>query len=197
MWILGMGLTPDGRRLLCRVAHEKRLRVVDVATGAELPTFGDFDMQGSRIAVTPDGGRVIVPCWDHIELWDLKRGELRSTLRPDGETGLHVAVPSPDGKWLITGSYDGDVRAFDRRRKREVSRWNAGASVNDLAISPNSAHVLVAAKGQALWALGLPDLRRIAKLDGDADFYSCAAASPSTAVAGDVHGGVHFLDLLA
>ena len=81
-------------------------RVLDVATGVELSSFGDFNKNGTKIAVAPDGERVLVPCWSHVELWDLHRAEQRAVLSAEGETGIRMAASTPDGRWLITGSLE-------------------------------------------------------------------------------------------
>jgi hypothetical protein len=105
-------LSPDSRRLLTGDSGGV-LQVWDVQTGAEVKRIERLAGAINGLRVTTDGRQVLIA---HREaaLYDLETGHLLRTFEgPGGD--VSQAVPSPDGRWLLTASHDGAVRLWDFR----------------------------------------------------------------------------------
>jgi WD40 repeat protein len=110
----GGAVFPDGRRLLTGDGGG-RLQIWEVATGQEIrqanPIRGPFIdsitlLLGKQALVTGVGG---------VSLYDLETGQMIRRFQTDDPERDEVsqAVRSPDGRWLLTGSFDGKVRYWD------------------------------------------------------------------------------------
>jgi uncharacterized caspase-like protein len=104
---------------------------------------------GAAIAFSPDGRYILAGSSLHstypdnaAQLWDAATG--REVHRLKGHTGwVHAVAVSPDGKLLLTGSYDGTARLWDATTGRLVRRLEGHTSaVMSVAFSPNGEFIL-------------------------------------------------------
>ena len=92
---------------------------------------------------SPDGNTLARNSNNTILLWDVNTGSLKKTFKhkekADGYTDGAISVGfSPDGKYLVSGSYSGKVHLWDIKTGdfKRILNGHTG-NVNTLAISPN------------------------------------------------------------
>ncbi len=152
-----LAFTPDGKTLVSvGCLEDDRVRVWDVASGAEQRQFQGGRGDTGPLAISPDGRVATVAGYlNRIRMWDLAAGkELHTQHGLQGEvTGLAVFR---DGKWTALGSFDGVVRLYETKTGREVRSFPAEKhSIADLAFSPDGKQLLatVAYHPARLWDL--------------------------------------------
>jgi WD40 repeat protein len=150
--------SPDGRLLAVNCA-DKKLRLWDTATGkvareiehAAVPYALAISPDGQRVA-TGVGGEPIgpllhlnfTPCDDNpIYEWDLTTGRQLHELK--GHTYAVFGLDySPDGKYLVSASFDGSVRLWDAEQGVELDQVTGEGFATRAIFSPDGSHVLVA-----------------------------------------------------
>jgi WD40 repeat protein/serine/threonine protein kinase len=121
---VNVAFSPDGQRLAAG-GEENTVKIWDVKTGNQLQSpFGGHKGEVYTLAFSPDdGGRWIASGGEDttVKFWDSHTGKLVHTFR--GHLGLVSSVAfSPDGKFLVSGSRDHNVKVWDLSLLREVSR---------------------------------------------------------------------------
>jgi WD40 repeat protein len=115
--------TPDGKSLVT-ADSQKSVRVWSVATGQLLRAMGD-GKTGSLLALAPDGktaatnDRFGTP----VFLWDLTSGKGLHRLEGHEKDVVSLAF-SPDGKRLVSKSFDTEAFLWDPETGREVRRFH-------------------------------------------------------------------------
>jgi WD40 repeat protein len=161
--------SPDGRLLLTATAGPEGPPMGNLAwtweaeTGKERAAFGS-PLSLSRLppAWVP-GGRVLAPALPPRGLYNIEAAAALSVC--DGATGREVcrltghtkpltgAAPSPDGRWVLTGSWDRTARVWDAETGAPgVVLGGHEDAVHTVAVSPDSRRaVTVAGDGVRLW----------------------------------------------
>jgi WD40 repeat protein len=132
--VYDVAFSPDGKSLLSGWG-DGNARLFDLETGQVRQTF--MTSQGGRawaVAFTPDGKQAVTgggnmneqpgaTAVGAFQLWDLTSGKL--VRRFDGHASdiRRVAV-SPDGKQLLSASYDGTVRLWDSSTGKELKKFD-------------------------------------------------------------------------
>ncbi|MEU5646599.1 protein kinase domain-containing protein [Streptomyces milbemycinicus] len=104
-------LSPDGRHALSGGDHQERtVRLWDTTTGACLKTFATYTSSGARLIA--NGPFVVCDKSGGIEIWDAHTGQ--GTLRLDAKgQGIAAVTPTPDGRHVLSGDFDGTVRVWE------------------------------------------------------------------------------------
>src|SRR5262249_28247422 len=108
----------------------------------------------TNVAYAPDGKELLVSRngGDEIEIWDGQGHDLLHTLmlRGHGDRVASVAF-SPDGKTVLTGSYDDTAKLWDASSGRLLDTLEGLiASVNSVAFSPDGKTALISDDGEVL-----------------------------------------------
>lgn len=129
--------SPNGR-LAATASFDGRVRITEVASGREIcpPLEHTNLLFGVRylyfVGFSPDGRRLVSTCNHEAQIWDLATGaRVGPPLQHTNE--VRVALFSPDGARVLTGSLDGTAKV-----------WNATTG-ELLAQLPHERGVLVAA----------------------------------------------------
>lgn len=104
-------LSPDGRRALSGGGHRERVRRLwDTTTGECLRTFAGYSSFEARL--TGDGRFAVCDGREGIEVWSFGTGRC-SPLPGSKEDGPPAAVPTPDGRYVVSGDAAGRVRVWE------------------------------------------------------------------------------------
>ena len=136
-WHSAMAFSPDGTKLVSAAADgtivfgefptgfattkpDNLTRLTDVSTGAELATL---QKHARELTFSPDDRTktVAITSSGAIRLWNTDTGdELLIPIHDDLPLGRHHNMPtvlavafSPDGRWLVSGTTEGEIRMWD------------------------------------------------------------------------------------
>jgi len=147
--------SPDGEKLAI-ASNSPNLYLWDMADLNQPCQTVNTDHPISAMAFSPDG-RLITGGWDgQIQLRDLSQvGELSTPIHPlSGHTQVVTALaPSPDGKFLISGSRDRTLQLWHLPTGKLHQTWiGPKTSIESLALSPDGK---LLASGQADGTVGI------------------------------------------
>jgi WD40 repeat protein/serine/threonine protein kinase len=140
-----VAFSPDGRTLASAGSNDVRL--LEVATGRELPPLQGHTNSVEAVAFSPDGKTLASAGKDAtLRLWDLGTGRERAVL--PGDVAAHPRLAfSPDGKTLATtwhvpdpkaGSFVGEIKLREAATGRELAVLRGHRSlVTAVAFSPD------------------------------------------------------------
>lgn len=150
-----LALSTDGQRLLTAQSADRTVRLWDLSDGRELqapsPDGGlgplvDLKRTGGLLwaAVFAPGEEILTVGGSDARLWDLKTGRERMSFSPHG--AVASASFSPDGRWIVTGSWDNSAKIWDVQTGQSVVKLDGGhtAFINTAVFSPDGRFVLTA-----------------------------------------------------
>ncbi|HEX8322555.1 MAG TPA: WD40 repeat domain-containing protein [Tepidisphaeraceae bacterium] len=149
--------TPDGNRVLLSGTQAKttagefdldtgKLVANYVSTQSDVPEKFTYSADGSRLAgIGPRG----------VTVWETKSGTRLQHWTM--QTPLTAVALSPDGRRVVTGGADTNVRVYDVATGRSVVRFDHPMyPVKSVAVSPDGRRVLCGAGDKALRVFELP-----------------------------------------
>jgi WD40 repeat protein len=156
-WVTSVAFSPDGQLILtgCR---DGTVRLWEVANGKEVRRFavkssGNAVPPGiDSVAFSPDGRSVLIGSDDNTA-WlgdvatgkEIRRFQVGSPTRayPFVISMVFSAVFSPDGRYMLTGSWDRTARLWDTTSGKEIQRFvGHSKEVVSVAFSPDGRFVL-------------------------------------------------------
>jgi serine/threonine protein kinase/WD40 repeat protein len=137
----------NDRRLL--VFSENTAWVRDAETGEGIASLDGYTAPGESggEAISPDGSVALVFDVSSAKIWNTANGSLFTTLTGH-RRAITSAVFSPDSRWLVTGSADGEIKVWGVQSLRDNSArasQQVGENVFDAQFNPASDQLLVAA----------------------------------------------------
>jgi WD40 repeat protein len=130
----------------------------------------------------PIGGRIVV--------WETLTGQDVAEMRHTDE--VHSLEFSPDGKWLISGSFDGTAKIWDVKTGQKLSEFIYNAPINAIASANHGQWVLIAGSTGMVRLWEIETGREINRMttESDASITKIAISPDGNVAAGDNRGRV-------
>lgn len=151
--VAGLAISPDGRFILAddrlatqnaAPASEYSLKLLNLATGAEVRRFEGEPLGSNALAFSPDG-KLALSAGVSGFLWDVASGKSLARLedRARSTVPINTAAISPDGRRAICAGDDGIIRMWDVKTGREVRRFEGHAgAIWTVAFTPDGARIV-------------------------------------------------------
>ncbi|GBU28314.1 hypothetical protein R84B8_01872 [Treponema sp. R8-4-B8] len=146
--VTSLAISPDEKFVLSS-SDDDTIKLWDVKTGKEIKTFSGY--KGKSLTFSPDSRHILLCLNDgYIEILDAATGKERKTFKVTDKIA-NFAVFSPDGKYILYGSYilveKGNVQNFQRNEgKQNTMMYNVDLKV--LSIEQPMLKLLDTATGQ-------------------------------------------------
>ena len=139
--VLGVAYSPAGT-LVATAAWDKKVRLIDPATGAITATLTGHDSVVAGVAFSPDGRQLASASWDNtVRLWDPATGRAIRTLTGHRAYVRAVAF-SPNGQLLASAASDNTVRLWNPATGATVRTLSGHTKdVWGVAFSPDGRYV--------------------------------------------------------
>jgi RNA polymerase sigma factor (sigma-70 family) len=133
----GVRFSPDGKRLAV-LTRFHAVRVLDLASGKSIASFGDHRAAIYGLTFSPSGKAVVLATLNPgVQMWEVASSKLVRGLDHPRKGFVNAVAFSPDGKLLASGSWD-CILLSDPATGKELGRCEAKMeSVNGLAFTPD------------------------------------------------------------
>ncbi|MCA8997442.1 MAG: WD40 repeat domain-containing protein, partial [Planctomycetaceae bacterium] len=136
-------------QLAIAVATDNTVRLFSLQSdsSSEGTVWLDFDRLGGLVwsaRFTKDGQSVLTVGGTEAQLWDAGTRQEKMNFSPHGTVA--AADFSPDGKWIVTGSWDNSAKIWDAESGTAVRKIEGGHDgyINSVRFSPNGEQILTA-----------------------------------------------------
>jgi WD40 repeat protein len=123
--VTGVALSPDGR-LGVSGGHDATAKLWDLDTGRLLQEIrvprSRSGYAGARVAFSTDGRHLLTGGGDELQVREVPSGRVIQRLGPHDRHVVAVAY-SPDGRFVASGTTDGDVWVWEVASGRQACRW--------------------------------------------------------------------------
>jgi hypothetical protein len=185
-------VTADGQYLISG-SEDTTVKVWGIGKPDPPSTLDGHAGKITACAVTSDGRHVVASSDDWtLNVWELGSGRIVAVLV--GHTDwVNACALTPDDRYVISASEDKTLKVWTLEGRSVATLEGHSESVWACTVTPDGRHVISASTDRTLkvWELATFTCRITHRGDGP---YRAVAASASMLVAGDVSGGVCFLD---
>lgn len=190
--VSAVAFSPDGNQLAS--ADSRRVLLWDLRTRMARVLL---DARGAfALAFDPGGSYLAAATGDNVALWKLALGEPPRTLQGH-QRPVRQLLFSPDGKALVSGSFDGTIRIWDPAGAGTTDRVGRHSSdITSMAMSPDGRFVASGSRDRMVNLWGLKDavlLRSFGPHDGEVHSVDISPNGRVLAV-GTENGGVTLWD---
>ncbi|MGE0609512.1 MAG: protein kinase [Pirellulales bacterium] len=186
--INGLSISPDARRVLTVSTSDRTVRLWDLATRKEISPAGrsgqpflDLNARGGVVwtaIFAPDSQNLLTVGGEGARLWNIASNAERISFSPHGSVAS--ASFSPDGKQVVTGSWDNSAKIWNVASGHAEQKLTGGHTqyINSAVFSRDGSQVLTASddKTACLWSLA--ETKVIQTFRGHTERVRSAAFSP-------------------
>jgi WD40 repeat protein len=142
-------------------------------------------------AFSPDGKRIVTGSADKtIRIWNAESGEelkrigktvmvFGASVNLSGHTDrIYSVTLSPDGKKILSGSWDNTTRIWDAETGKELKKMKHASSVFSVAFSPDGKKVVTGGRDKIVRIWDAETGKELKKLEGHTDCVSYVVFSP-------------------
>lgn len=179
--------TSDGKRALL-TASDNTVRLWDAETGREVAAAAnqrspliDLNRIGGQVwsaVLSPDAQQLLIVGGDEARLWDIRSNHEIMRFNPHGSVAS--AQYSPDGKHVVTGSWDKTGRIWNALTGRDELKLEGGHEryVNAVAYSPDGQRVVTASDDKTVRIWNVETGKVLVTLSGHEDRVRSSVFSP-------------------
>jgi WD40 repeat protein/transcriptional regulator with XRE-family HTH domain len=138
--VWGVAFSPDGK-YLASGSSDGTARMWDLANGETVRVFEGHAGEVSEVQFSPDGKTLLVGSVEAAHLWDIASGQLIQVF--SGIRGGGSVAFSPDGKYMVTASFDDkNAQLWDVATGESLRTFQGDGEVIRVAYSPNGEYLL-------------------------------------------------------
>ncbi len=126
---IGAGFSPDGR-FVGTVAAQAT--IWDAETGREVSSL-DYPIKTAQVVFSPDGGTVVTRLEGAALTWDPMTGEVLTVMPGHGGV-VTGALPSTDGRWIVTTADDGLTRVWNAMTGQLVATFDGAGGPGNFGV---------------------------------------------------------------
>ncbi|EKM58893.1 uncharacterized protein PHACADRAFT_136030 [Phanerochaete carnosa HHB-10118-sp] len=150
-----------------RIAHHgsdgpKKVWIYSTVTGGSDLTLHHPQSLSSPMAFSPDGTEVLVSL--HADktavTYDSRTGKLRRTFKLS-DSGLRCPAYSPDGEYVVIGTWGGNLEVFDAKSGALLAKLKAGGHLTDIQFVPDTQTLLLELKDKPPRLCYIQDIMRM------------------------------------
>ena len=143
-----VAFSPDSR-VLATSREDRAVACWRVGEREEGPVLSGHGDAPYTIAFSPDGRQIVSAARPGVLVWDLETGEQRLQLH-HGQSLTSCALFSPDGRWILTGGWDGTLRLWDGATGKQRCRLGGMGGVDRFVFAPATSTLAVSGTGTAI-----------------------------------------------
>ncbi|UPU34662.1 caspase family protein [Geomonas paludis] len=162
-WVTSVAFSPDGK-VIVSGSQDKRLKHWDASTGRELRSIL-LEEEVKQVAFSPDGMTLVSANAQSqekiapLKLWEAATGRELRTLAVLRDCEVMNAAFSPDGKSVLSGCYQGQIKLWGADSGQEIRTFAGyGGGVKSAAYSRDGKSVVVGSERSGGTGLKLWDL---------------------------------------
>jgi WD40 repeat protein len=175
--VASAAFSPDGRRIVS-ASRDQSLKTWDATTGREILTIKGRSEPAAHAALGSDGPQGASTNRDQSPTVPDAVGQDVTTLAGHALTVTSVAF-SPDGRWIVSGSWDHMLKIWDLSTNREaLTLKEHTGEVWSAAYSPDGRRIVSASWDRTLKIWDAATGREVSTLRGHTDGVLIAAFSP-------------------
>jgi WD40 repeat protein/tRNA A-37 threonylcarbamoyl transferase component Bud32 len=187
-------LSPNGRRVLSGSSlPNNTIRLWDTETGKELKSVDRSESEGVAwsLAFSPDGQQVLAAASGGKDVYLLDAETLKEVKRFEGHTaGVRRAIFSPDGRRVVSASFDGTARLWDIQTGKELKKFEGHEKVVPaVAFSPDGRSVLTGGFDHTIRLWDVESGKEMKQFEGHKASVNSVAFSPDGRFALSAGGG--------
>lgn len=166
-FIISTGFVSGAKHL--QNLEQRKIQILDWENGdivAYLPSSSRFDSSNS-IALCPGNNIIAFDSSNNVELYDFSLRQPLKTLKGHIKP-INTVAFSPDGKILVSGSKDGQVRIceWQTTNSRLEEYTEIAVAINSVGISANSQFLAIGSEESRILLLNLKSRQKHIELEG-------------------------------